>query len=125
MAGVYDIETHYQYEYGRGVAELSTMKRAMGGRHKFPSQSPALILNAACGGKAKAKLPGLADESPVGSRYETNCFPCAFTACFSLECSCCQHVPVVCIWLCSCIWCAHTLCWAQTLSYIPESDQSE
>ncbi|KAL3160057.1 hypothetical protein ABBQ38_009774 [Trebouxia sp. C0009 RCD-2024] len=66
MAGVYDIETHYQYEYGRGVAELSTMKRAMGGRHKFPTQSPALILNAACGGKAQVKLPGLA-ESPVGS----------------------------------------------------------
>ncbi|KAL3141616.1 hypothetical protein ABBQ32_004856 [Trebouxia sp. C0010 RCD-2024] len=65
MAGVYDIETHYQYEYGRGVAELSTMKRAMGGRLKFPTQSPALILNAACGGKAQVKLPGLA-ESPAG-----------------------------------------------------------
>ena len=68
VAGVYDVETHYQYEYGRGVAELSTMKRAMGGRHKFPTQSPALILNSACGGKAQIKLPGIA-ESPVGSRY--------------------------------------------------------
>lgn len=73
---MYDIETHYQYEYGRGVAELSTMKRAMGGRHKFPTQSPALILNAACGGKAQVKLPGLA-ESPVGSRYATNHCPCS------------------------------------------------
>ena len=44
------------------------MKRAMGGRHKFPTQSPALILNSACGGKAQIKLPGIA-ESPVGSRY--------------------------------------------------------
>lgn len=68
LAGVYDIETHYQYEFGRGVAELSTMKRAMGGRHRFPSQSPALILSSACGHKAQVKLPGLA-ESPAGSRY--------------------------------------------------------
>ena len=68
IAGVYDIETHYQYEYGRGVAELSTMKRAMGGRRKFATQSPALILNSACGGKARVKLPGVAD-SPVDSRY--------------------------------------------------------
>lgn len=71
---MYDIETHYQYEYGRGVAELSTMKRAMGGRHRFPTQSPALILNSACGGKAKIKLPGIA-ESPVGSRYGLCCDP--------------------------------------------------
>lgn len=73
IAGVYDIETHYQYEYGRGVAELSTMKRAMGGRHKFQSQSPALILNAASGGKARVRLPDQATGSTVetspGSRY--------------------------------------------------------
>ena len=68
IAGVYDIETHYKYEYGRGVAELSTMKRAMGGRNKFASQSPALILNSACGNKAKMKLPGKA-PSAVASRY--------------------------------------------------------
>ena len=48
-AGVYDIGMHYQYEDGRGVAELSTMKRAMGGFPKFASQSPAIILNAAAG----------------------------------------------------------------------------
>ena len=48
-AGVYDIAMHYQYEDGRGVAELSTMKRAMGGFQRFASQSPAIILNAASG----------------------------------------------------------------------------
>lgn len=48
-AGVYDIGMHYQYEDGRGVAELSTMKRAMGGFQKFASQSPAIILNTAAG----------------------------------------------------------------------------
>ena len=79
---MYDIETHYQYEYGRGVAELSTMKRAMGGRPKFPTQSPALILNSACGGKAQVKLPGVA-ESPIGSRYGS---------CHHPYCS--WHVPV-------------------------------
>ena len=63
IAGVYDIETHYQYEYGRGVAELSTMKRAMGGRHKFASQSPALILSSSCGRKAKTRLPAAAQTA--------------------------------------------------------------
>lgn len=29
MAGVYDIAKHYEYEAGRGVQELSTMKRAV------------------------------------------------------------------------------------------------
>lgn len=48
-AGVYDIAMHYQYEDGRGVAELSTMKRAMQGFHGFASQSPAVILNKAVG----------------------------------------------------------------------------
>lgn len=88
IAGVYDIETHYQYEYGRGVAELSTMKRAMGGRHMFPTQSPALILNSACGGKARVKLPGIA-EAPVTSRYEF-CLPFTlpFAACFDPTASC-------------------------------------
>lgn len=48
-AGVYDIAMHYQYEDGRGVAELSTMKRAMQGFQGFASQSPAIILNKAAG----------------------------------------------------------------------------
>ncbi len=65
VAGVYDIETHYQYEYGRGVAELSTMKRAMGGRRKFQSQSPALILNAASGGRAKLRVLDQANGEPA------------------------------------------------------------
>ena len=72
IAGVYDIETHYQYEFGRGVAELSTMKRAIGGRPKFQSQSPALILNAACGRTTKVRVPDQATgptvETPVDSR---------------------------------------------------------
>ena len=45
MVGVYDIETHYRYEEGRGVALLSTMERAMGGLAGFASLSPALILD--------------------------------------------------------------------------------
>ncbi|DBA89826.1 TPA: hypothetical protein ACH3X2_004693 [Trebouxia sp. C0005] len=65
IAAVYDIETHYQYEFGRGVAELSTMKRAMGGRHKFRSQSPALILNAACGRNATLQVPDQAHDGMV------------------------------------------------------------
>ena len=44
IAGVYDIGVHYDYEDGRGVAELSTMKRAMGGRKGFAAQSPVVIL---------------------------------------------------------------------------------
>ena len=47
MAGVYDIETHLQYEAGRGVQYLSTMERAMGGRERFAAQSPAAILASA------------------------------------------------------------------------------
>ena len=81
IAGVYDIETHYQYEFGRGVAELSTMKRAIGGRLKFQSQSPALILNTACGRKTKVRVPeqatGPAVEAPVDSRSAmTGCHHC-------------------------------------------------
>ena len=47
MAGVYDIDTHYQYEAGRGVQYLSTMERAMGGREGFAAQSPTAILSRA------------------------------------------------------------------------------
>lgn len=45
MCGVYDIATHYEYERGRGVNELSSMKGAMGGRDKFAEQSPTCILS--------------------------------------------------------------------------------
>lgn len=64
MAGVYDIAKHYAYETGRGVQELSTMKRAVrgrwwpalcflpcmytvhqvGGYQRFAAQSPAVLL---------------------------------------------------------------------------------
>jgi len=44
MCGVYNIETHYEYEDKRGVAMLSTMGRAMGGREKFKEMSPFHIL---------------------------------------------------------------------------------
>ena len=36
LCGVYDVGRHYEYEDSRGVALLSTMGRAMGGREKFP-----------------------------------------------------------------------------------------
>jgi len=44
MCGVYNIETHYEYEDKRGVAMLSTMGRAMGGKEKFKEMSPYHIL---------------------------------------------------------------------------------
>eukprot|EP00878_Enallax_costatus_P019497 GHUV01020570.1.p1 GENE.GHUV01020570.1~~GHUV01020570.1.p1 ORF type:complete len:468 (+),score=134.16 GHUV01020570.1:543-1946(+) len=47
VTGVYDIAKHYAYEKQRGVHELSTMKRAMGGFDGFAAMSPAIILGAA------------------------------------------------------------------------------
>jgi hypothetical protein len=47
VTGVYDIAKHYAYEKDRGVHELSTMKRAMGGFSGFAAMSPAVILGAA------------------------------------------------------------------------------
>lgn len=44
MCGVYDIEKHYEFERGRDVHEISSMKRAMGGHDKFFEQSPFCIL---------------------------------------------------------------------------------
>ena len=40
LCGVYDIAKHYAYEDGRGVALISTMARAMGGRERFDACSP-------------------------------------------------------------------------------------
>lgn len=37
---MYDIARHYEYEKGRGVAFLSTMERAIGGKSFFEDQSP-------------------------------------------------------------------------------------
>lgn len=42
LAGVYDIQKHYEYEAERNVHELSTMARAMGGPSNFKKHSPAL-----------------------------------------------------------------------------------
>lgn len=44
MAGVYDIERHYEYEKRRNVHHLSTMRRAVGGPASFAGQSPAVVL---------------------------------------------------------------------------------
>ena len=46
MAGVYNIERHFEYECQRGVEHLSTMERAVGGRDNFFINSPSAILRA-------------------------------------------------------------------------------
>ena len=46
LCGVYDIARHYDYEDSRGVALVSTMGRAMGGREKFAECSPLVHVNA-------------------------------------------------------------------------------
>jgi hypothetical protein len=43
---VYDIDTHYKYEDSRGVALVSTMARAMGGRQGFDRASPLRLVRA-------------------------------------------------------------------------------
>jgi len=47
VAGVYDICKHYAYESDRGVQELSTMKRAIGGLGMAAAVSPSVIIAAA------------------------------------------------------------------------------
>lgn len=42
LSGVYNINTHYEYERGRGVAAISCMKPAMNGPTGFSSMSPEL-----------------------------------------------------------------------------------
>ncbi len=49
MAGVYDIAQHYEYESSRGVHEISTMKRVMGGAQGFQRFSPTVLLREAAG----------------------------------------------------------------------------
>jgi acetyl esterase/lipase len=46
-AGMYDAAKHYDFERCRGVHELSTLKRAMGGAERFAAMSPSAILGAA------------------------------------------------------------------------------
>ena len=43
LAGVYHVANHYEYEFNRGVAEISTMKAAMGGPSGFDEQSPTIL----------------------------------------------------------------------------------
>eukprot|EP00959_Pyramimonas_sp_CCMP1952_P295975 6191228-Pyramimonas_sp.AAC.1 len=43
LAGVYHVAEHFQYEFNRGVAEISTMKAAMGGLEAFDAQSPTVM----------------------------------------------------------------------------------
>lgn len=44
MCGVYDVARHYDYEDSRGVALLSTMGRAMGGKENFAACSPLALV---------------------------------------------------------------------------------
>jgi acetyl esterase/lipase len=53
MAGVYDIEQHYEYERSRHVHHLSTMKRAIGGHGKFPVNSPTIVLKKSMHGQLR------------------------------------------------------------------------
>jgi acetyl esterase/lipase len=44
LSGVYDIEQHYIWEACRGVHEVSPMKAASLGEHRFPDFSPTTLL---------------------------------------------------------------------------------
>ena len=44
LCGVYDVATHYAYEDSRGVALVSTMARAMGGKEGFDRASPLRLV---------------------------------------------------------------------------------
>jgi acetyl esterase/lipase len=57
-AGMYDAAKHYHFERLRGVHELSTLKRAMGGAERFAAMSPAAILGAATATAAAAATGG-------------------------------------------------------------------
>eukprot|EP01097_Dermamoeba_algensis_P004953 TRINITY_DN315_c0_g3_i1.p3 TRINITY_DN315_c0_g3~~TRINITY_DN315_c0_g3_i1.p3 ORF type:complete len:213 (-),score=51.74 TRINITY_DN315_c0_g3_i1:1997-2635(-) len=45
LGGVYDIGSHYVFEWKRGVENLSTMKPAMGGPSLFDSLSPTILIS--------------------------------------------------------------------------------
>jgi prenylcysteine alpha-carboxyl methylesterase len=67
MAGVFDIAKHYEYEQGRGVHELSTMARAVGGPDAFAAQSPTVILRSACG--APTRVDATDQRQPFYSSF--------------------------------------------------------
>lgn len=71
ISGVYDVAQHYSYEEQRGVHEISSMKRAMGGLQHFGALSPSVIIGAAIHTVGSA-----ADPAPAAGRKqpdENNC----------------------------------------------------
>jgi acetyl esterase/lipase len=66
-AGMYDAAKHYDFERRRGVHELSTLKRAMGGVERFAAMSPSAILGAATAAAAQA-AGRPAGEAPSSAR---------------------------------------------------------
>ena len=75
VAGVYDIARHYEYEFGRGVHELSTMKRAVGGLARAAAVSPSVVLGAALErarrGEAAAAAEAAAIDAAAVSRLRS------------------------------------------------------
>ena len=45
LAGVYHITDHYQFEYNRGVEDISSMARTMYGKENFDRFSPTVIVH--------------------------------------------------------------------------------
>jgi len=77
MAGVYDIEEHYEYERSRQVHHLSTMKRAIGGKDSFASNSPTIVLKKSMQGRYRCPrrdtaLYGEKIPSRVGLQYKND-----------------------------------------------------
>lgn len=64
--GVFDIAKHYEYELLRHVAELSTMRRAIGGFGAFADMSPSLVLQRALSRSQQRRKPG---DPASGSFY--------------------------------------------------------
>jgi hypothetical protein len=82
ITGVYDIAKHYSYEKERGVHELSTMKRAMGGFEGFAAMSPAVILGAALQQQQQQQQDEAMQQQQQGEQQEPPV--CAFYSSFQL-----------------------------------------
>jgi len=65
MAGVYNIAAHFEYEAARGVHELSTMARAVGGPEGFDGNSPTVIVKAALEREGRAGSSRGRNASPA------------------------------------------------------------
>jgi hypothetical protein len=48
LAGVYDLVEHYNFEFVRGVEQLSTMTPAMGGESNLRNYSPTTLIQESC-----------------------------------------------------------------------------